>query len=71
MSGITRAMLERIMRPLWECPDCRGKGQREHAAWPKPEMIVRTDSAEATSNVESPRKEFKRCETCRGTGSIK
>ena len=62
-------MLERFLAPLFTCPDCHGKGEREHAVWPKVQLRV-TENVEASTDVEyeSPRKEYKACETCRGTG---
>lgn len=68
-SGITRSLLDRWLAPLFACPDCEGRGEREHAVWPAPKMIVTENGdVEFDAGECQPHKEFKTCETCRGSG---
>ena len=71
MTGLTRQSLERMLSPLFVCPDCNGQGKREHAIWPK----IKFDIADAPKIVDElaadyqpPRVEVRQCEMCRGTG---
>jgi len=70
MTGIHSGWLGLLDR-LFVCPDCEGRGKREHGIWPKIEFKVSEFAEivdETAADYVPPRVEFRKCDTCRGTG---
>lgn len=66
-----RTFWEWRLAELFRCPDCHGRGKRDHAIWPKIDFRVSDEPEiidETAADYVAPRVEFRKCATCKGTG---
>lgn len=69
MKTAAHRYFSQLFETLFRCSDCNGRGKRWHAKWPLKVDISYADPTKPISGTDGCiQKEWKTCETCRGTG---
>lgn len=71
MSFEAKSLNDILADALFQCDDCKGRGKREYAVWPKRELKVEQAAEvinEASEDYQPPTVEFRTCDRCKGTG---
>lgn len=61
----------RTLADITRCPDCHGRGKREYAVFT--EIVIKTEAYadvinEMSADYVPPKRVFRKCETCGGSG---